>query len=233
MTIFDKPMPEAATNTARIFLVDDHEIVRHGLAMSLLNYLDETPQSDLRVEFVGTARTGEEALHLLPTSEANIAFVDVMLPDMNGLEVIRRLRKQGFDKHRLRILVVTELTSPNVREIFTSGANGYITKQEQSAVFIEAIRSILADPTKSWLQPEVAQKLVTLEYSLKVYGLTPAEIDVIQLLHLSNPEIADRLDITVGTLRNHLANIYKKLQVKSRPEVLNFARRLGLLSVAY
>jgi DNA-binding NarL/FixJ family response regulator len=226
------PHDDDSTN-ARIFLVDDYEIVRHGLAMSLLNFLDEAPQSDLHIEFVGAAQTGEEALHLIPTSGANVAFVDIMLPDMSGLAVIRDLRGRGLDKEQLRILVVTELPSPNIREIFAAGANGYITKQEHSVLFIEALRFILANPTKAWLQPDVAQQLVKLEYALKVYGLTSTEIDVIQLIHISNPEIAERLGVTAGTVRNHLANIYDKLNVSSRKDAVNFARRLGLLSVTY
>jgi DNA-binding NarL/FixJ family response regulator len=223
----------AAAPEARIFLVDDHEVVRHGLAMSLLNFLEESPQTALTVRFVGTAQTGEEALRLIPESGANVAFVDVMLPDMSGLAVMRRLRELGLGKERLRIMVVTELTSPNVREIFAAGANAYISKQERGAMFIEALAAILAEPMKSWLQPDVAQQLAKIEYTLKAYGLTPAEIDILQLLHLSNPEVAECLGITANTVRNHLANIYEKLNVNSRKDVTNFARRLGLVSIVY
>ncbi|MCU0425248.1 MAG: response regulator transcription factor [Candidatus Kapabacteria bacterium] len=218
---------------ARLFIVDDHEVVQHGLAMSLQNYLDEAANPDFTLSVVGAARTGTDALAAIPQSGANTAFVDVMLPDMSGLRLIRTLREQGLSKERLRVLVVTELGSPNVREMFASGANGYISKQEESAVFAEAVRAILDNPSKTWLQPHVAQELVKLEYTLKAYELTPTEIDVIELLELSNPEIAEYLGITVGTVRNHLMNIYGKLNVDSRKDVVAFARRLGLRSLRY
>ncbi len=218
---------------ARLFLVDDYEIIRHGLAMALTQYLEEHPEYALSVRVVGVARNGEEALQQIPTSEANVVFIDLMMPDMSGITLIRRLREQGLSKERLRILVVTELASPNLREIFAAGANGYISKQEPTERFAEALRSILADHITSWLQPEIARELLKTEYALKTYGLTNAEIDVLQLLHLSNPEIAECLGVTVGTVRNHLANVYSKLNVNSRKEVENFAKRLGLVSVRY
>lgn len=228
--------PPLSPNTsieAHLFLVDDHEVMRHGLAMALQNYHAENPATTLRVNVVGTAQNGEEALKKIPTSAANVAFVDVMMPDMSGLTLIRRLREMGFPKERLRILVVTELTSPNIREMLASGANGYISKQEPAEIFAEALRAVLSDPLATWLQPEAARELVKLEYALKTYELTLAEIDVMQLLHLSNPEIAECLGVTVGTVRNHLANIYSKLSVNSRKDVVHFAKRLGLVSARY
>jgi DNA-binding NarL/FixJ family response regulator len=218
---------------ARLFLVDDYEIVRHGLAMALIEFLQQHVQFSINARVVGNAANGKEALERIPQTDANIVFVDVMMPDMSGLTLIRRLREMGFSKERLRILVVTELTTPNIREMFASGANGYISKQEPTEVFAEALRALLADPHTSWLQPEVARELVKIEYTLKTYELTPAEIELIQLLHLTNPEIAECLGITVGTVRNHLANVYSKLNVNSRKDVVTFAKRLGLVSVIY
>jgi DNA-binding NarL/FixJ family response regulator len=218
---------------ARLFLVDDYEIVRHGLAMAIVEFFAENPAYSINARVVGNAANGKEALERIPTSDANIVFVDVMMPDMSGLTLIRRLREMGLSKERLRILVVTELTTPNIREMFASGANGYISKQEPTELFAEALRALLQDPHTSWLQPEVARDLVKIEYTLKTYELTPAEIELIQLLHLTNPEIAECLGITVGTVRNHLANIYSKLNVSTRKDVVTFAKRLGLVSVRY
>jgi DNA-binding NarL/FixJ family response regulator len=131
------------------------------------------------------------------------------------------------------VLVVTELTAPNVREIFAAGANGYITKQEESAVFVEALRFIVHNPQQPWVQPVVAQQLLKVEYTLKAYGLTPQEIEVLQLLHLSNPEIAEVLHSSVSTIRSHLSSIYDKFNVPSRKEATEIARRLGLVSILH
>lgn len=221
---------DAQKYEARIFLVDDHEVVRHGLEMSLTNYLEEHPAIELTIRFVGVAKTGEEALAQLPASGANVALIDIALPDMSGLEVIRRLRQSGSGKDHLHILVVTELTAPNVRAIFAVGANGYLDKQEDSSVFIEALRSILHEPLRSWMQPAVAQQLLKVDVALKAYQLTRQEIEVLQHIHLSNPEISEVLNISTGTVRTHLSNIYDKLNVPSRKEAFEIARRLGLVS---
>ncbi|MFY7998715.1 MAG: response regulator [Candidatus Kapaibacteriota bacterium] len=218
---------------ARLFLVDDYEIIRHGLATSLQVFFEDNPHLKTIIRIVGTANNGAEALAQIPNADANVVFIDVMMPDMSGLVLIRRLREMGFSKERLRILVVTELTTPNIREIFASGANGYISKQEPTEVFAEALTAILKEPINSWLKPEVARELVKTEYALKTYELTPAEIETLQLLHLSNAEIAEYLGITAGTVRNHLANIYAKLNVSTRKEVEQFAKRLGLVSMRY
>ena len=219
------------TLEARIFLVDDHEVVRHGLQMSLTNYLEENSDIELQIHFVGMAKTGSEALKLIPTSQANVALIDVALPDISGLEVIRQLRQSGFDKEQLRILVVTELSSPNVREIFAVGANGYLDKQEDSGVFIDALVSILREPLFTWMQPSVAQHLLKIDFALKAYHLTRQEIEILQHIHLSNPEISEILHISTGTIRTHLSNIYDKLNVHSRKEAFEVARRLGLVSL--
>lgn len=219
--------------TAKIFFVDDHEVVLHGLMMSLMKYLGRSPEKNFTAEFVGTARTGGEALERIPESGANVAFVDIMLPDISGLTVIRRLRERGLDKERLRIIVVTELIEPNVREIFASGASAYITKQEDGSTLAEALSALLVEPLKTWVQPDVAQRLLKVEYTLKKYGFTPAEIEILQLLHLRTAEIAERLGVSIATIRMHLTNIYAKLRVAGRKEALEFARFLGILSVSY
>lgn len=215
---------------ARIFLVDDHEVVRHGLEMSLKIFMEEHPHQDLSISFVGTAKTGDEALRLLPVSGANVAFIDIALPDMSGIEIIRRLRQSGLSKEQLRILVVTELASPNIREIFSVGANGYLDKQADNSVFIEALLSILQEPLRSWMQPNVAQHLLKVDFALKAYQLTRQEIEILQHINFSNPEISEILSISVGTIRTHLSNIYDKLNVSSRKEAYEIARRLGLVS---
>jgi DNA-binding NarL/FixJ family response regulator len=216
---------------ARIFLVDDHEVVRHGLQMSLTNFLEEHSEVELHISFVGAAKTGEEALQHIPDSGANVALIDVALPDISGLEVIRRLRQSGLGKDQLHILVVTELAAPNVREIFAVGANGYLDKQADSSVFIEALLSILREPLRTWMQPSVAQHLLKVDFALKAYHLTRQEIEVLQHIHLSNPEISEVLNISTGTIRTHLSNIYDKLNVHSRKEAFEIARRLGLVSL--
>lgn len=215
---------------ARIFIIDDYDVVRQGLALSLQNFLRNSGDDRLRIEFVGTAPTGKEALEQIPDSGANILFVDIMLPGMTGIDIIRTIREQGIKREQLRILVVTELMSPNIREMFSAGANGYISKQEPSSMFIDAIQAILSDSSLTWLTPETAQKLIKTEYTIKMYGLTPTEVDIIQMLILPNPEIAEKLGVSVGNVRNHLVNIYDKLNLKSRNDLVNFARRLGLVS---
>lgn len=211
---------------ANIIIVDDHEVIRYGLTMTL----ESVNAQDSPVEFrvLATVSTGKELLHVLPGSGANVILLDIRLPDVNGLDLVRTLRNKGYTSEMLRILIMTELERVNIREVLDSGANGYISKDEQGNIFIDAITSILTVPEVPWLHPKIAQSMLRVELSLKASGLTDTEIKVLRYIHLSTQEIAEILQVTPKTLRNHLTNIYIKINVNSRTEAIDFVQKIGL-----
>jgi DNA-binding NarL/FixJ family response regulator len=213
---------------ANIVIIDDHEVIRYGLAISLASSATAFPQMELAI--VGQASFGKEVFDILNTVTVNVLLMDILLPDINGLDLVKQLRSRGYGHNLLHILVMTELDGFNIKSVFDSGADGYISKDEQISVFLEAIQSILAHPGTPWVHPKTAKHMVRVEYSLKAAGFT--ETEIILLLHhinLPTPEIAERMNISIKTVRNHLSNIYDKINVNSRHQAIDFAAKIGLL----
>jgi two-component system response regulator NreC len=214
----------------QVLLADDHEIVRAGLR-SLLERQEE-------LEIVGEARAGAEAVRLATELMPDVVLMDVSMPDMDGVEATRRIKKEAPQVNVLALTVHEE--EAYFFEMLTAGASGYVPKRASPQLLLTAI-SIVARG-EVFLHPAVAGTLVQ-EYlqegrsgaRKRAYdGLTPRQREVLTLIAegLSNQEIADELSISVRTVERHRENIMKRLNLHSRVELVKYALRKGLITLS-
>lgn len=213
----------------RILLVDDQALFREGLRTLL------SVQGDLEV--VGEAGNGEEALRLALNLRPAIVLMDLQMPVLDGVAATRRLHESLPE---CRVIVLTTFDDDEyVFEGLRAGAVGYLLKDAPSAKLIEAIRA--AARGESFLEPSVAAKVVAEFTRLAnqtprvaaslVEPLSEREREILRLVAsgASNREIAAKLVIAEGTVKNHVTNILAKLDVKDRTQAALRARELGLL----
>lgn len=212
----------------KIMLVDDQALFREGLK-TLLNSRPE-------FEVVGEASNGEEAIRLAHLLRPQVILMDLRMPILDGVQATRRIRNLHPD---CNIIVLTTFDDDeDVFEGLRAGAIGYLLKDVSSEKLFEAIRS--AAKGEYFLLPSITAKVVA-EFSRlpriashpieaeKI--LSPREIEVLRLVAtgISNKEIAERLFISEGTVKNHLSNILSKLNVKDRLQAVIRGRELGIL----
>jgi DNA-binding NarL/FixJ family response regulator len=215
--------------TISLCIVDDHELIR--FAMESWIHQDILTNPDLPpISVIGTAATGSEALEMIPRLMPRVLLVDFQLPDMLGSEIISVLRARGITKEQMSVLALTGMDAAPIKSILASGANGYLSKQESSTTILQAIRHAAAKPDEIWLNAAEAKKIVNADRALSMAGITPSEKNVLKVLRLTNEEVAELLNISKGTLKTHLNNIYQKLGINSRAEAEEFAVKVGLLS---
>lgn len=209
-----------------VVLIDDHPIVRAGMRTILEAAKDVT--------VAGEGASGADALRLTEQHRPDVLVLDVNLPDMSGLEVVRQLRAR---KIQTAILILTAHADRSlVMGLLESGAKGYVLKDEAPEMLLSAIRAVAAG--QSWLSPPIARQVIERAVGLPVSSpldeLTPREIDVLRLLAqgLDNAAIARRLCLTTRTVQNHVSAIYSKLGVASRTEAALCAIRSGLTAVS-
>ena len=206
----------------RVMLVDDHAVVRSGLAAFLLAYDD--------LELVGEAASGEEAVRLSQQLCPDVVLMDLVMPGMDGATATRAIRE------RCPQIQVIALTSFKERELvqgaLEAGAIGYLLKNVTADELADAIRK--AHAGRPTLAPEAAQALIqaTREPPAPGYDLTEREREVLALMveGLSNPEIAARLVVSPSTVKFHVSNILSKLGVASRTEAVALALQHHLVT---
>lgn len=210
----------------RIFLAEDHEMVREGLK-ALVN-----SQADMEV--VGEAGDGRSAVSGVLDLRPDVVVMDVSMPKMNGLEATEKL-KQACPQ--VKVLTLTRHTDIGfMQKLFGAGASGYVLKQSASSELIRAIRAIMAG--NNYLDPAVTAKVMS-GYAAKPSNLldkkrddlSAREEDVLRKVAwgYSNKEIAAHLDISVKTVEAHKANAMSKLELRSRIDVVRFALLQGWL----
>lgn len=212
-----------------VVIVDDHPIVRAGMRLILSTGTD--------INVVGEGENGADALRLVNELCPDVLALDVQLPDLNGLEVTRRLRAQGG---KTAILILTIHTDhETVFGLLEAGAVGYVLKDEAPETLVSAVRA--AGRGESWFSPAVASQVVRravgsprVESTELPCPLTGREIEMLRLLArgLDNTAIAQELVITKRTVQNHISNIYRKLGVASRAEAMLYAIRHRLAQVS-
>jgi DNA-binding NarL/FixJ family response regulator len=177
---------------------------------------------------VSTGRQALDRIVLSPDAAAiNFLILDLDMPDMTGLEVIKTLRTKAW-KHP--ILTISGSHLATARDVLAAGANGFISKEEGQPVFAEAVRFLASSPTRTWLSPATHRQLLHTEQLLKKAGLTPAEQAVMRLAKLSNKEIADTLSISESTVKKHFWSIFQKLGISSRYDAITLAIEAGLIA---
>jgi DNA-binding NarL/FixJ family response regulator len=234
-----------------IVIIEDHDLTRMGLKAAL--------QSNSALQVVGEAANATQGLKLLETAKPDVAVVDIGLPDTDGIELTRRFRKYQADtgESNTKILVLTmDHTEDAVLAAFAAGADSYYMKDTSIAKLTEAIHA--THTGNSWIDPAIANvvlrqmrqvipdkeqpsqtktvkiEALSTEYEqvLETYPLTQRELEILELIvaGCSNGEIAEKLYITVGTVKTHVRNILNKLCADDRTQAAVRALRSGLVA---
>jgi DNA-binding NarL/FixJ family response regulator len=200
----------------RVFCVDDHPVVRDGIA-AIINL-----QPDMTL--AGDAATGGEALERYFEVRPDVALVDLQLPDMSGFDLIKKIRDKSPNA---RIIVLSSHEGDvDIQRALESGAQGFVAKGIVRGELLETIRSVHAG--KRRLPAAVAQKLAE---HIADEPISPRELEVLSLMAAGkrNKEIAAELSIAEDTVKMHVRNILSKLQVNDRTEAVTSALRRGII----
>ncbi len=207
-------------NVIRIVVVDDHDMVRRGLAAYFKTFPD--------LSLVGEAGDGLEALELCQQFEPDVVLMDLIMPNMDGIEATRRIKAKYPST---QVIALTSFQDKSlVQEAIQAGAISYLLKKVTGDDLASAIRS--AHSGHGTLSPEVTQEFITATQDSKLgEDLTPREREVLALLvqGLTNPEIADHLSISRATATTHVSHILHKLGVTNRAEAIVLAVRKNLV----
>ena len=205
----------------RVFLLDDHEVVRRGVA-SMLNV-----EPDITV--VGEADSAASALARVPAIRPDVAVLDVRLPDGDGVSVCRELRSKLPD---LACLMLTSFADEEALfNAVMAGASGYVLKQIKGTDLVEAIRTVASG--QSLLDPRSTQRMLDrlrrdADRADPLQGLTDHERRILELIGegLTNRQIGDRLYLAEKTVKNHVSTVFAKLGMQRRTQAAALAARL-------
>ena len=231
----------------RVALIEDHDLTRVGIRTAL--------QQKEGIEIVGEAANAADGLKLLRTIQPDVAIVDIGLPDKDGIELTRELKAIGSDELATKVLILTLRDNKEaVLAAFAAGADSYCMKDIKYDNLLEAVR--VTHNGNAWIDPAIARIVLQQaqqnppqadstsglkinrayegeenEDSIEVYTLTERELEVLQLIveGCSNALIAERLFITVGTVKTHVRNILNKLCADDRTQAAVRALRSGLV----
>lgn len=212
--------------SVKVMLADDHALMREGIKHLL--------EFDGSIEVIDEANNGKECLEKLEKIEPDILLLDINMPDMNGIEVLEELKKQNKNIKILMLTVHSEVEY--LIKAIDIGANGYILKDSGSLELKQAINVIMTDG--SYIQPSLLpalnSRLINRDIDKeKLESLTKREIEIlIQVAGgMFNKEIANNLDISERTVKNHISNIFKKIDVSDRTQAAVFAIRNNLINL--
>lgn len=204
--------------SVKVMLADDHALMREGIKHLL--------EFDGSIEVIEEANNGIECLKKLDNIDPDILLLDINMPDMNGIEVLEELKKMNNPVKVLMLTVHSEVEYL-IRAI-DIGANGYILKDSGSVELKQAINVIMTDG--SYIQPSLLpalnSRLINRDIDKeKLDSLTKREIEILTQVAggMFNKEIANNLDISERTVKNHISNIFKKIDVSDRTQAAVFA----------
>ncbi len=235
--------------TTRIILIEDHDLTRIGLRTALKRIQG--------IEIVGEAATAMQGLDLLKSTHPDIAVVDIGLPDIDGIELTRQIKQlqASSDQSPTKILILTmHENEESVLAAFAAGADSYCMKDIRIERLVEAIKT--TDEGNSWIDPMIANIVLQkvrqaaspthdrtktiaidsvqpeMEQMLGETPLTERELEILQLIvdGCSNAAIAEKLFISLGTVKTHVRNILNKLCADDRTQAVVLALRSGLIS---
>ncbi len=206
----------------RVVIVDDHPFFRDGVSRGL--------SLDPRIEVVGEAGDGREALELIGREQPDVALVDYQMPELDGVEVVHALRRDGVPTRVLLVSAVTD--GAIVFQAIEQGAAGYISKDASRSEIIDGV--VKAARGETVLPAELATGIaeqIRLRSQSTAPVLTPRELEVLRgfAQGLSIPELAGQLYLAPSTVKTHTQRLYEKLEVSDRAAAVATAMRLGLL----
>jgi DNA-binding NarL/FixJ family response regulator len=209
----------------KVLIADDHPMFREGVRSML--------RREGSVELVGEAATGSAAMALAAELQPDVILMDVHMPDVNGIEATRRILQEH---PHMRVLVLTMFEDDDsVFAALRAGARGYLLKGADKAEIVRAINGVASGD--AIFGPAIAQRLIAFFAAPQTPApppvlpeLTDREREILMLMThgLSNHAIADRLVVSLKTIRNHVSNIFSKLKVADRAQAMSVARKAGL-----
>jgi two-component system response regulator NreC len=211
--------PQTATVPVRVLLADDHALMRHSLRLLL--------DAEEDVEVVAEAEDMAAVARYAEDHRPHVLVLDLGMPDGSSIAEIGRLRERAADT---QIVVMTMEQNPVfAQRAFAAGALGFIAKDLADAELPQAVRA--AARGEEFVSPRIASRLDVLQRSLTNDALSPREVEVLRLIALGHTsvEIARILDLSPRTVETHRANVYHKLELSTRAELVRYALQRGLL----
>ncbi|MCI8485364.1 MAG: response regulator transcription factor [Lachnospiraceae bacterium] len=212
--------------SAKIVIADDHSMIREGLKQLL--------EMDGDVEVVGEAANGIECLDVLEKIIPQVLLLDINMPNMNGLEVLEKIKENNINVKVIILTVHNEIEY--LLKAVEFGINGYILKEADSSELKKAIYNVINGET--YIQPRLIPllnaKMIERDIEKeKIRLLTKREMEVLKLLSvgLYNKEIGEKLNISERTVKNHISSIFKKIEVTDRTQAAVFSIKNSLVNV--
>jgi len=214
------------TQTVRVLIADDQTLFRVGLARLL--------EEDPRVEIVGQAGDGVEAVKLAGSVAPDVILMDLKMPNLDGIEATRQILAKYPS---VKVLLLTTFEADNhVIQALKAGASGYILKDSRPDSIVSSLLAVMAGERvmASAVANRVLEMLTGTTTPKEFYdGLTGREIEILKLLAggMANKQIAYKLKISEKTVRNHVSNMYEKLNIYDRSQAVLYAVRKGLVEI--
>jgi len=209
---------DTTTQTVRVLCVDDHPLVRKGIASILNNEPD--------MKLVAEAGNGQDAVAMFKAHQPDVTLMDLRMPNMDGIEAARQIRAEFPEA---KIIALTSFDGDQeIYRALEAGVRGYLLKEMVHTEVVRAIR--LVHSGKRLMPPEVAERLT--DYFPKA-ALTPREVEVLTLVAtgLANKEIASKLGTADGTVKIHVQNILSKLNASDRTHAVTIAIQRGIIKL--
>lgn len=201
-----------------VAIVEDQEDIRENVG----DIIDQSEGIECKLRY----RSAEEAMQFLPHAQPNIVLLDIHLPGMNGVDLLKLIRDQCLRTSFMMFSIFDD--DQHIFEALKAGASGYITKRTSTAKIIDAIREL--HQGGSPMSPEIAKKVLDFvrgysidKVDINPYKLSPREMELLEKLATGRiyREIADDMGIMVSTIKQYINSIYKKMQVLNRTEAIN------------
>jgi DNA-binding NarL/FixJ family response regulator len=215
-----------AAHPVRVVVVDDQALFRTGLAR-LLN-------EDERIEVVGQAEDGLAALNVVAKLKPDVVLMDLKMPNLDGIEATRRMLASN---PQTKVLILTSFDADtSIIQALKAGAAGYVLKDSQADGIVSSILAVMSGERvmASAVAQRVLDMLTGTTTPKEFYdGLTTREVEILKLLAsgMANKQIAYKLGISEKTVRNHVSNMYEKLQIFDRAQAVLYAVRKGLIEL--
>jgi DNA-binding NarL/FixJ family response regulator len=207
-----------------VLIADDHTLFRSGLAALL--------DKDRRVELIGQAANGEEAVRMVEELNPDVVLMDLKMPVMEGSEATRLIRGRHPE---VAVIILSSFSGDShLLGALEAGAHGYVLKDTSISTIINAIQAIVDGArVMSGSVADRLYRMVSSKPNESYDGLTAREVEVLKLvaMGLSNKQIAFRLQVSGKTVSNHVSNVYEKLGIQGRSQAVTYAARKGLIEL--